>query len=150
MNVPAQDEWIEGGCHCGGVRFRVRLASRRALECNCSICRKKGFINLIVTPENFELLQGDTLLSSYRFNTRTAEHRFCRICGIHPFSRPRSHPGCFDVNARCLDAGFEFLEVVPFDGQNWERSVASITGQTGHEPASRETGRPRTMEPKLE
>jgi hypothetical protein len=128
MNEPARDEWLEGGCHCGGVRFRVRLTSRGALECNCSICAKKGFINLIVAPENFELLQGETLLSSYRFNTRVAEHRFCRVCGIHPFSRPRSHPGSYDVNARCLDAGFDFLAVASFDGRNWEQSVASITG----------------------
>lgn len=118
--------WLEGGCHCGGVRFRVRLASADALECNCSMCAKKGFINIIVAPEKFELLQGEDLLASYRFNTRTAEHRFCRVCGIHPFSRPRSHPGSFDVNARCLDEGFEFLRVTAFDGQNWEDSVGSI------------------------
>jgi len=118
--------WFEGGCHCGAVRFRVRLSRTDALECNCSICAKKGFINLIVAPQDFELVQGEDLLSSYRFNTRTAEHRFCRVCGIHPFSRPRSHPDSFDVNARCLDEGYESLEVKPFDGQNWEDSVGSI------------------------
>jgi hypothetical protein len=127
MSQLAEDEWLDGGCHCGRVRFRVRLTSRKALECNCSICARKGFLNLIVPPENFELLQGEDDLSSYRFNTGTAEHRFCRVCGIHPFSRPRSHPGGYDVNARCLDAGYAFLEVEPFDGQNWEQSVGSIT-----------------------
>jgi len=120
------DNWLEGGCHCGGVRFRIRLADDKALECNCSICTKKGFINLIAAPEDFELMEGADLLSTYRFNTKVAEHRFCRVCGIHPFSRPRSHPGSFDVNARCLDDGFGFLEVEPFDGQNWEDSVALI------------------------
>ncbi|MDJ0698573.1 MAG: GFA family protein [Woeseiaceae bacterium] len=120
-------DWYEGGCHCGAVRFRVRIENRKALECNCSMCSKKGFVNLIAAPEDFVLLAGEESLSTYRFNTRTAEHRFCKVCGIHPFSRPRSHPGSYDVNARCLDAGFDFLEITPFDGQNWEESVSSIT-----------------------
>lgn len=120
------DRWREGGCHCGRVRFRARVRTNRALACNCSICAKKGMINLIVPSTDFELLQGDDSLTSYRFNTGAAEHRFCRHCGIHPFSRPRSHPGSYDVNARCLDDGYEWLDIEVFDGQNWEENVASI------------------------
>ena len=119
--------WYEGGCHCGAVRFKVRIKDYEALECNCSICSKKGFINLITAPADFVLLRGEEDLSTYQFNTKTAEHRFCKTCGIHPFSRPRSHPGSYDVNARCLDAGFDFLHITPFDGRNWEESVGSIT-----------------------
>lgn len=119
-------DWFEGGCHCGRVRLRVRIRERRALACNCSICAKKGMVNLIVPPDDFELLQGEESLATYRFNTGVAAHRFCRVCGIHPFSRPRSHPGSYDVNARCLDAGVDFLTITPFDGRNWESNVASI------------------------
>jgi hypothetical protein len=121
-----EPNWYDGGCHCGRVRFRVRLGSDHAMACNCSICDKKGFINVIVEAGDFELLRGDEFLSSYRFNTETAEHRFCRVCGIHPFSRPRSHPGAYDVNARCLDRGYDWLTITPFDGQNWEASVDAI------------------------
>lgn len=127
MVTEGSDDWYEGGCHCGSVRFKVRIPKAEAIECNCSICAKKGFINLITQPDDFVLLQGEDCLTSYRFNTKTAEHRFCKTCGIHPFSRPRSHPGSYDVNARCLDAGFDFLALTPFDGQNWEDSVGSIT-----------------------
>lgn len=122
------DAWHKGGCHCGRVRFRVRVREPQALACNCSICEMKGFINLIVPPEDFELLQGEESLATYRFNTGAAEHRFCRVCGIHPFTRPRSHPEGYDVNARCLDDGFDFLTITPFDGRNWEDNVASIQG----------------------
>ncbi len=121
------DDWYLGGCHCGSVRFKVRIATQEALACNCSICAKKGFINLITAPQDFALLQGEEHLRTYQFNTKTAEHRFCTNCGIHPFSRPRSHPGSYDVNARCLDAGFGFLQIAPFDGENWEDNVSSIT-----------------------
>tara|TARA_E500000331_G_scaffold206662_1_gene198211 strand:- start:377 stop:751 length:375 start_codon:yes stop_codon:yes gene_type:complete len=119
-------EWREGGCHCGAVRFRIRLHEHKALECNCSICAKKGMVNLIVEANDFELLKGENNLSTYRFNTEVAAHRFCQHCGIHPFSRPRSHPSSYDVNARCLDNGWAFLDVTPFDGKNWEANVEKI------------------------
>ena len=118
--------WHAGGCHCGAVRFRVQFDKPIAIACNCSICAKKGMVNLIVPFEDFELLQGDADLGVYRFNTETAVHRFCKICGIHPFSRPRSHPDAYDVNARCLDEGADHFEITIFDGQNWEASVDAI------------------------
>ncbi len=123
----SSEKWYDGGRHCGSVRFRLRIEVPEALECNCSICTKKGFINLITAPEDIVLVQGEEHLTTYRFNTRTAEHRFCRTCGIHPFSRPRSHPGSYGVNARCLDDGHAFLRITPFDGENWEDNVGSIT-----------------------
>ena len=117
---------LEGGCHCGDVRFRITINERRAVACNCSICAKKGFINVIVPSEDFELLRGEQSLESYRFNTGKAEHRFCRRCGIHPFSRPRSHPGAFDINGRCLDESLDDWNIVEFDGQHWEENVHQL------------------------
>jgi len=93
----------EGGCHCGRVRFRVTAELAGVTECNCSICTKKGFLHLIVPPEQFELVSGADALAEYRFNTGTARHMFCRFCGIHPFYVPRSDPDKIDVNLRCLE-----------------------------------------------
>lgn len=118
---------MEGGCHCGEVRFAVKVRDKKAFDCNCSICRKKGFLHLIVPEEDFTLLQGEDSLSDYRFNTGLARHLFCRHCGMHPFYRPRSHPDQWDVNVRCLDEDFaSIFEVLPFDGKNWETSVDRI------------------------
>ena len=33
---------LTGGCHCGAVRFRITVRKFEALDCNCSICEKKG------------------------------------------------------------------------------------------------------------
>ncbi len=119
--------WVDGGCHCGAVRFRVRVRERVALECNCSICRKKGFVHLIVTRDDFELLRGEGELSEYRFGSGVACHRFCRTCGIHPFYSPRSHPDGVDVNVRCLSPEVaSTFTLVPFDGERWEENVESI------------------------
>jgi len=114
----------EGGCHCGRVRFRVTADLAQTLECNCSICAKKGFLHLIVPPEQFELLSGADALTTYQFNTGTAKHQFCRHCGIHPFYVPRSDPDKIDVNVRCLD-DVDLRAITPkrFDGKNWEAAM---------------------------
>jgi hypothetical protein len=114
----------EGGCHCGRVRFRVTANLSRVTYCNCSMCAKKGFLHLIVPPECFELVSGKDALTTYRFNTGAAQHTFCATCGIHSFYVPRSDPDKIDVNVRCLDGvDIEALDITPFDGQHWERSM---------------------------
>jgi len=125
--IAKQGGWRQGGCHCGAVRFRVRLRELRAIDCNCSMCSKKGILHAIVAPADFELLGGGEALAEYRFNTGVAVHKFCRVCGIHPFYTPRSHPDMVDVNLRCLD-DFPLAEltVEPFDGRRWEDNVERI------------------------
>ena len=115
---------MQGGCHCGRVRFRVTADLDRVTECNCSMCAKKGFLHLIVAPAQFELVSGADELSTYRFNTMTAKHMFCKYCGIHPFYVPRSDPDKIDVNVRCLD-NIDLAAVSPkrFDGKHWEAAI---------------------------
>jgi hypothetical protein len=115
---------MEGGCHCGRVRFRVIADLDRVTECNCSMCSKKGFLHLIVTPQQFELLSGKDDLTTYTFNTGVAKHTFCRYCGVHPFYVPRSDPEKIDVNVRCLDdVDGGKLAVKTFDGRHWEDAM---------------------------
>ena len=118
-----------GSCHCGAVQFRVDadLEDETVLDCNCSMCRRKGYLHLIVPPEQFTLECGEDQLRDYRFNTEIAVHRFCETCGIHPFYTPRSHPDKVSVNARCLeDVDLEVLNVEPFDGANWEEAIDEL------------------------
>ena len=119
---------IEGGCHCRAVRFEAAVAEPVAvLDCNCSICSMTGFRHLIVAHDDFRLLQGEEALSRYRFGTLAAEHLFCRICGIKSFYQPRSHPGAYSVNFRCLDPGHGLEPAVrQFDGRNWEQARAAL------------------------
>ncbi|HEX2139379.1 MAG TPA: GFA family protein, partial [Woeseiaceae bacterium] len=82
-----------GGCHCGRVRFEVTApADLEVNECNCSICRMSGYLHLIVRASDFRLLQGQSDLVSYTFNSGVAKHLFCRHCGVKPFYVPRSNP----------------------------------------------------------
>lgn len=121
--------WKTGGCHCGKVRFRVRSEFVEALDCDCSICRKKGYLHLIVPAEDFDLLQGQDALACYSFNTGVAKHLFCASCGISPYYIPRSHPDGFDVNLRCIDElDLSAVRVTPFQGSKWEENIGRIEG----------------------
>jgi len=117
-----------GACHCGRVRFEVDAAlDIDALECNCSICSKSGFLHLIVPRSRFRLLQGSEDLIRYTFNTGVAKHLFCKTCGIKPFYVPRSNPDGYSVNVRCLDsATIGHVNVSSFDGKNWQAHGADL------------------------
>lgn len=117
-----------GGCHCGRVRFEVRApADLEVIECNCSICSKCGYLHLIVSADRFTLLRGEDVLATYTFNTGTARHRFCKVCGVKSFYVPRSHPNGFSVNFRCLDPStVRSVRIEPFDGRQWEKSISGL------------------------
>jgi hypothetical protein len=117
-----------GGCHCGRVRFEVIAPAKlQVLECNCSICSKAGYLHLIVPAARFKLLSGNESLATYSFNTHTAKHLFCSVCGIKSFYVPRSHPDGFSVNYRCLDLGtVEEISIRQFNGREWEKASPEI------------------------
>jgi hypothetical protein len=124
----------QGACHCGRVRFEVDAAADiDALECNCSICSKSGFIHLIVPRSRFRLLEGSEELTAYSFNTGVAKHLFCRTCGIKAFYIPRSNPDGYSINVRCLDpTTLRGVKVSAFDGKNWEEQGAQLAVQSVH------------------
>jgi hypothetical protein len=119
-----------GGCHCGRVRFEVRAPAHiEVTDCNCSMCAKLAYLHLIVPRSRFKLLSGEEFLTTYQFNTGTAKHLFCSVCGVKAFYVPRSHPEGVSVNARCLDEGtVTGMTVVPTDGKNWEQAYPEGRG----------------------
>ena len=112
----------DGGCHCGAVRFHVRLKDglRSLRRCNCSVCRMRGAVAVSADLADFRVTQGEDSLSLYRFNTGTAKHYFCGVCGIYTHHQRRSAPGEYGVNVACLDgiSPFDFEEVTVIDGVN--------------------------------
>jgi len=119
----------KGGCHCGRVRFEVDAPGDiEADQCNCSICRKSGYLHMIVPKQDFRLMAGENDLETYTFNTKVARHYFCRHCGIKSFYVPRSHPNGISVNANCLEPEtIVSLKIIPFDGSNWEKNAHKLS-----------------------
>jgi hypothetical protein len=119
----------KGGCHCGRVRFEVDApADIKADQCNCSICRKSGYLHMIVPKDDFRLVSGEGDIETYTFNTGVAQHYFCRHCGVKSFYLPRSHPDGISVNTNCLEPEtIRSLTITPFDGANWEKNVHKLS-----------------------
>ncbi len=134
---------LDGGCHCGAVRFTVTLTEgfASARRCTCSICRMRGAVAVTSTPEDFRITQGEDKLATYRFNTMSAEHHFCSVCGIYTHHKRRSNPGQLGINVACLDgvSPFDFDEVVVYDGSRHAADDAEgktyVAGVLRFEPA---------------
>ncbi|MCW2413414.1 MULTISPECIES: GFA family protein [unclassified Sphingobium] len=132
---------IDGACHCGTVRFHVRLKDglRSARRCTCSYCRMRGAIAVSARIEDLQVTAGEEALRCYTFNSGTAQHHFCGTCGIYTHHRRRSNPHEYGVNVACL-AGispFDFAEVIVNDGVTHpsDTGVSRIAGVLRFIPA---------------
>ncbi len=131
----SEEEWLGGACHCGAVRFRVRLANGfdTLRSCSCSYCRMRGAIAVSARTGDIEIVEGEDNLTLYQFNTRTAQHYFCRTCGIYTHHRRRSDPTMLGINVACLEgvSPFDFPEVPVLDGVAHPSDNASGTRLLG-------------------
>ncbi|WP_285019688.1 GFA family protein [Novosphingobium sp. fls2-241-R2A-195] len=109
-----------GACHCGAVQFEAALIDGFATirRCTCSYCRMRGAVVVAAKMGGVRILEGEDLLTSYRFNTGAAQHFFCSRCGIYTHHQRRSDPNQFGVNVACLEgiSPFDFEEVPVVDG----------------------------------
>lgn len=108
-------EQREGACHCGTVRFRVKLLEGidTARRCTCSYCRMRGAVAVSAALEDIDVYEGADALTLYQFNTNTAKHYFCARCGIYTHHQRRSDPSQYGVNIACLGISPFDLEAVP-------------------------------------
>jgi len=135
---------LNGACHCGAVQFTVTLTEgfASARRCTCSICRRRGAVTVTSTPADFQLTRGEGSLATYRFNTMSAEHHFCSICGIYTHHKRRSNPHQLGINVACLEgvSPFDFREVKVLDGQRHPGDnpthTTYVAGILRFEPAS--------------
>jgi hypothetical protein len=145
-DMPQSDHEMKGACHCGAVQFRVVLQGglASARRCTCSYCRMRGAVAVSAGRSDLEITSGADNLTRYQFNTRTAEHYFCKTCGIYTHHRRRSNPDQFGVNAACLDgvSPFDFRDVLVLDGQRHPSDSGGASRVVGHlrfEPESEVT-----------
>jgi hypothetical protein len=111
---------IRGSCHCGRVAYSIDAdPPGEAIECNCSICRRKGSILAAFAPERFHLETPRDDIAVYTFNNNVIRHQFCRTCGCAPFAEGVGADGAamVAINLRCADGvDLTKVRIVPFDG----------------------------------
>ena len=119
MTVSSNTNIRTGQCHCGAVRFEATLTDgfNTIRRCTCSYCRMRGAVAVSAEIGGIKFLWGEDALTSYRFNTGSAQHFFCSKCGIYTHHQRRSNPNQYGVNVACLEgvSPFDFSDVPVFD-----------------------------------
>ncbi|MBI2276318.1 MAG: GFA family protein [Dechloromonas sp.] len=111
----------KGSCHCGRVAYEVEGEITGAIACNCSICSRKGSLLWFVPRSKLKLLTPEDAASTYTFNKHVIQHRFCPVCGIHPYAEGVDPKGnqMAAINLRCLeDIDLAAIPVQNFDGRS--------------------------------
>jgi hypothetical protein len=110
---------IRGSCHCGRIAYRLDAKPTEAIECNCSICRRKGSLLAAFAPEKFHLETSRDDIATYTFGRHVIRHHFCKTFGCAPFSDGTGPDGktMVAVNLRCAeDVDLSTLKIAQFDG----------------------------------
>ena len=116
------NEYHKLTCHCGSVELKLHLPNglEDPRRCDCSMCRRRGAIVASVTLDRLEIVKGEDKIKLYQFNTKTAKHFFCSVCGIYTHHQRRSNPSQYGFNVACLGGvnPFELKNVPVKDGVN--------------------------------
>jgi hypothetical protein len=110
----------KGSCHCGKIAFEADGDLEQVIQCNCSICSKRGLLLWFVPRTDFRLLTSEKNYATYTFNKHKIKHHFCTNCGCAPFGEGTSPKGekMAAINTRCLDnVDVSVLKVRNFDGR---------------------------------
>lgn len=110
---------VRGSCHCGKIAYRLEEEPTEAMECNCSICRRKGYLLAFTTPAAFTLETSRDDITVYTFNKQVIRHQFCKTCGCAPFGEGTDDKGnaMVAVNLRCAEGvDMTKIKITHFDG----------------------------------
>lgn len=97
-------EMYKGQCQCGAVSITAMLDLAEAMTCDCSRCRRMGFVMAFTKAADAEI-GGEEQTTEYLFNKNAISHRFCSVCGVQVYGRgtmPDGTPTVM-VNVNCLD-----------------------------------------------
>lgn len=110
-----------GSCHCGRIAFEVEgEMPEEVMSCNCSMCQRKGALMWFVPRQALTLRTPPENMGTYTFNKHAIKHRFCPVCGIHPFGEAISPAGqdTAAINVRCLEGvDVAALKIRHFNGR---------------------------------
>ena len=69
-------------CHCKKVHIELKLENglEELVRCNCSLCKRRGYIMAKIKLENLKIIKGNDQLTVYKFGKKhLAEHFFVKI-----------------------------------------------------------------------
>ena len=97
---------LEGGCLCGGVRFRIDGKLGPAGFCHCKQCQRASgsafAANAPARTRYLQLVSGSELVTEYE-SSPGKFRAFCRRCGSPLYSRRDSEPELRRIRLGTLD-----------------------------------------------
>lgn len=98
----------EGGCLCGGVRYRISGQILGTGACHCRdcqyICGGAPSYVLVVSKSSLEILKGETVKYESKADSgATRVRHFCPRCGTPLFAENRAFPSVVTIKAGSLD-----------------------------------------------
>ena len=96
---------ITATCHCGAVSLRATLpfGLGDAGRCTCSFCSRRQAAAVTAIGSSVEVIKGADNLSLYSWGTHTAQHYFCKTCGIYTHHKRRADPTQCGINLGCIE-----------------------------------------------
>ena len=98
---------LEGGCLCGGVRFRVTGRLGPAGYCHCKMCQRASgsafAANAPARTRYFEITSGADLVTEYE-SSPGKFRAFCSRCGSPIYSRRDDEPELRRIRLGTLDS----------------------------------------------
>lgn len=95
---------MDGGCHCGAVRYRLSGATAHVALCHCADCRRHAGAPMVcwaAVPAEQLAITGE--LTSYA-SSEHGRRQFCGRCGTSLFYVNEAVlPGLVDVQTGTLD-----------------------------------------------
>jgi hypothetical protein len=110
-----------GGCHCGKIAYEFEGEIGAVVDCNCSLCQKRGGLLHFIPASAFTLNTPRENLGTYKFNKHRLSHHFCPTCGVSPFTEGTDPKGnrMVAINMRCVeDVDPRTLEAKFFNGRD--------------------------------
>ncbi|CAG9941330.1 unnamed protein product [Clonostachys rosea f. rosea IK726] len=138
-----------GNCHCGAFVFEAQMPEiKDVMQCNCSICHRKGYLLVNPVEGSFRVVKGDlNQLTTYRFASEKIQHKFCPTCGIAVLATmPEGPPGMNTMlNAHSFQGVNTWdLEKKPYDGRALGNAYETPKHHGAHPKAEVEGGKTYT------
>src|SRR5215813_13539154 len=94
---------FDGGCLCGGVRYRLHAKPEQGSDCHCEDCRRASGAPYVtwcsVPSEAIKILSGELQRLLYATRIRS----FAACCGTHLFIQDEVNSEWIDVTVASLD-----------------------------------------------
>jgi hypothetical protein len=95
---------LEGGCLCGGIRYRISAAPHHAGYCHCRMCQRSAGAPVVgwltMASDGFAWTKGRPAVYP---SSAKAERLFCPGCGTQLVFREPAAPDHLDVTLASLD-----------------------------------------------